>query len=62
MAEKQTYTLAELAEKHLKTDFKDERYLLEGIKAMFDLKDDEKLTEEKFLKMVKQFKNKKLED
>ncbi len=61
MAEK-TYTLKELADMHLKTPFKDETYVLEGLKVMFDLKDDEKLTEKKFLQMLEQFKNKKLED
>ena len=59
---KETYKLTELANKHLRTPFKDERYLLEGIKAMFDLKDDTKLTEKDFLEKVKQFKEKKLED
>jgi len=62
MAEKQTYTLKELAEKHLKTEFKDQTYILEGLKVEFNLKNNEKLTEEKFLKMLQQFKNKKLED
>lgn len=58
----ETYTLKELADKHLKTPFKDETYILEGLKTMFDLKDDEELTEKKFLQMLKQFKEKKLED
>ncbi|NPA54187.1 MAG: hypothetical protein GXO21_05905 [Aquificae bacterium] len=56
-----TYTLKELAEKHLKTPFKNQTYMLEGIKAMFNLKDDAKLTEEEFLKMLKNFKGKKTE-
>ncbi len=59
--EEKTYTLKELAEKHLKTPFKDQTYMLEGIKAMFNLKDDDKLTEEEFIKMLKEFKGKKTE-
>ena len=61
MAEK-TYTLKQLAEKHLKTPFKDQTYMLEGIKAMFNLKEDEKLTEKQFLQYLDKYKNKKLEE
>lgn len=62
MAKDKVYTLKQLAEKHLKTPFRDQTYMLEGMKQMFSLKDDEKLTEEKFLDLFNQFKNNKLED
>ena len=59
--EEKKYKLKELGEKHLKKSFRDERYILEGIKIDRNLSDDTELTEEEFLKIVEEFKKKKLE-
>ena len=59
--EEKKYKLKELGEKYLKKSFKDERYILEGIKIDRNLSDDTELTEKEFLKIVEEFKKKKLE-
>ncbi|RUM58268.1 MAG: hypothetical protein DSY60_02175 [Persephonella sp.] len=59
--EEEKYKLKELGDKYLKKTFRDERYILEGMKIDKNLSDDTELTKEEFLKIVEEFKKKKLE-